>query len=65
MLLKKVVLALLFAAGINVHAQMAEPAEATENIQTIVLGAGCFWGVEKRYEAMSGVLDAESGYADG
>ena len=65
MLLKKVVLALMFAAGINAHAQVTEPSEATENIQTIVLGAGCFWGVEKRYEAMPGVLDAESGYADG
>ena len=65
MLSRKVLLALLFASGTSIHAQAAEPAAATENIQTIVLGAGCFWGVEKRYQALPGVLDAESGYADG
>jgi peptide methionine sulfoxide reductase msrA/msrB len=65
MLFRKVLLALLIAAVPNIHAQTAEPAAATENIQTIVLGAGCFWGVEKRYQALPGVLDAESGYADG
>jgi peptide methionine sulfoxide reductase msrA/msrB len=39
--------------------------EATMHIKTIVLGSGCFWGAEKRYEALEGVIDAESGYADG
>lgn len=38
---------------------------ATISKETIVLGAGCFWGVEKRYQALPGVLDAVSGYADG
>lgn len=38
---------------------------ATERIDSIVVGAGCFWGVEKRFEAMPGVIDAVSGYADG
>ncbi|MCG7550100.1 MULTISPECIES: peptide-methionine (S)-S-oxide reductase MsrA [Pseudoalteromonas] len=38
---------------------------ASVNIKTLVLGSGCFWGPEKRYEAMIGVIDAESGYADG
>ena len=38
---------------------------ATEHIDSIVLGAGCFWGLEKRFEAMPGVIDAVSGYADG
>ena len=38
---------------------------ATKHIETIVLGSGCFWGAEKRYEALNGVLDAVSGYADG
>lgn len=33
--------------------------------QSIVLGAGCFWGAEKRYEALTGVIDAVSGYAGG
>ncbi|MCF2859469.1 peptide-methionine (S)-S-oxide reductase MsrA [Pseudoalteromonas sp. SMS1] len=38
---------------------------ASVNVKSIVLGSGCFWGPEKRYEAMTGVIDAESGYADG
>ncbi|EWH07179.1 peptide methionine sulfoxide reductase [Pseudoalteromonas lipolytica SCSIO 04301] len=38
---------------------------ATQHIETIVLGSGCFWGAEKRYEALDGVIDAVSGYADG
>lgn len=38
---------------------------ATMHVEKIVLGSGCFWGAEKRYQALSGVLDAESGYADG
>ncbi len=33
--------------------------------QTIGFAAGCFWGVEKRFESMSGVISAESGYAGG
>ncbi len=32
---------------------------------SIVLGAGCFWGAEKRYQAIPGVITAVSGYADG
>ncbi len=35
--------------------------EATMHIKTIVLGSGCFWGAEKRSEALEGVIDAESG----
>ncbi|MDR2837022.1 MAG: peptide-methionine (S)-S-oxide reductase MsrA, partial [Azonexus sp.] len=33
--------------------------------ETIVLGMGCFWGAEKRMAAVSGVVDVESGYANG
>ena len=33
--------------------------------QTIVLGAGCFWGVEKHFESLKGVKDVVSGYAGG
>ena len=32
---------------------------------TIVLGMGCFWGAEKRMSEMPGVIDVESGYANG
>ncbi len=34
-------------------------------IVSIVFAAGCFWGVEKHFEHMKGVIDAESGYAGG
>ena len=37
----------------------------TSHLEKIVLGSGCFWGAEKRYEALQGVEDAVSGYADG
>nr|WP_052023312.1 peptide-methionine (S)-S-oxide reductase MsrA [Pseudoalteromonas citrea] len=44
---------------------MPQPEQASMHVKTLVLGSGCFWGAEKRYEAMQGVIDAESGYADG
>ena len=40
-------------------------ANQTNHIQTIYLGSGCFWGAEKGYEALEGVIDAKSGYANG
>jgi peptide methionine sulfoxide reductase msrA/msrB len=42
-----------------------EKMPATAHLDSIVLGAGCFWGAEKRYQAIPGVVDAISGYADG
>ncbi|MEH8022066.1 peptide-methionine (S)-S-oxide reductase MsrA [Rheinheimera metallidurans] len=42
-----------------------ESMPATNHLDTIVVGAGCFWGVEKRFEAIPGVIDAIAGYADG
>jgi len=38
---------------------------ASKHVQSIVLGAGCFWGAEKRYQAIPGVIEAISGYAGG
>jgi len=35
------------------------------SIDSIVLGMGCFWGAEKRMSALPGVVDVESGYANG
>lgn len=35
------------------------------NTPFIVLGMGCFWGAEKRMQALKGVLDVEAGYAGG
>ena len=39
--------------------------EVPANMQTAVLGAGCFWCVESFYEHLDGVHDAVSGYAGG
>ena len=39
--------------------------EATVHSEKIVLGSGCFWGAEKGYESLPGVINAVSGYADG
>ena len=39
--------------------------EATVHSEKLILGSGCFWGAEKGYEALPGVIDAVSGYADG
>jgi len=33
--------------------------------QSIVFAAGCFWGVEKYYDNLDGVIEARSGYAGG
>lgn len=33
--------------------------------ETVVLGMGCFWGAEKRMSELHGVIDVESGYAEG
>ncbi len=33
--------------------------------ESIVFGAGCFWGVEKHFESIPGVIDVKSGYAGG
>lgn len=41
---------------------LVEPAAGTLEV---VLGMGCFWGAEKRMAALAGVLDVESGYANG
>ncbi len=39
--------------------------ESTIHSEKIILGSGCFWGAEKGYEELPGVIDAVSGYADG
>jgi len=42
-------------AAINPNAQ----------VDSIVLGMGCFWGAEKRMAEIPGVIEVESGYANG
>ena len=61
-LLKMCASALLLAGTVQPN---ADSMPATRHLDSIVVGAGCFWGVEKRFEAMPGVIDAVSGYADG
>ena len=34
-------------------------------METIVLGAGCFWGVEKLFQELEGVVKTDVGYAGG
>ena len=34
-------------------------------MSTLILGAGCFWGVEVLFEEMSGVSSVISGYSGG
>lgn len=47
------------------HMTHSKSIQATQHLDSIVLGAGCFWGAEKRYAAIDGVVDAISGYAGG
>ena len=44
---------------------LSESNQSTSHLEKIVLGSGCFWGAEKGYEALPGVVDAVSGDADG
>jgi peptide methionine sulfoxide reductase msrA/msrB len=44
---------------------MAAPPQATGQLDTIVLGMGCFWGSEKRMSTLPGVVTIEAGYANG
>ena len=53
---------LIFSAGLFASSNLKE---ATVHSEKIVLGSGCFWGAEKGYEELPGVIDAVSGYADG
>ena len=41
------------------------PPAANAQLDSIVLGMGCFWGAEKRMAEIPGVVDVESGYANG
>ena len=42
-----------------------QPIQAQESMETIALGAGCFWCVEAVFADIPGVTDVESGYAGG
>jgi peptide-methionine (S)-S-oxide reductase len=40
-------------------------APASDNLQTITLGGGCFWCTEAVFVQVIGVIDVESGYTNG
>lgn len=46
-------------------ALFSAPAAQAARTESIVLGIGCFWGAEKRMGELPGVVDVESGYANG
>ena len=47
------------------HAQSDSNTMTTPSMQTITLGAGCFWCVEAVFESIPGVTSGESGYSGG
>ncbi len=42
-----------------------KPDVPPEHLDAVVLGMGCFWGAERRMGALPGVINVESGYANG
>ena len=63
-------LSLGFLVGACAEDQSATRVAAAANLDdprhdSVVLGMGCFWGAEKRMAALPGVVDVESGYANG
>ncbi|MDC1399887.1 peptide-methionine (S)-S-oxide reductase MsrA, partial [Gammaproteobacteria bacterium] len=65
--MKKIILSVcictsLFIGGLDAASNITE---ATVHSEKIILGSGCFWGAEKGYESLPGVIGAVSGYADG
>ena len=63
--MKKIFALIIFFQALAFSVEAQEEIQATKHLESIVLGSGCFWGEEKRYEAIPGVVDAVSGYADG
>jgi len=65
--MKKIILSVCICTPLFVGALDAASniTEATVHSEKIILGSGCFWGAEKGYESLPGVIDAVSGYADG
>lgn len=53
------------AAPAMAAAAVPRPTVPREHLDAIVLGMGCFWGAERRMGALPGVIEVESGYANG
>ncbi|MDP3379539.1 MAG: peptide-methionine (S)-S-oxide reductase, partial [Brevundimonas sp.] len=55
----------LFAAIAASTLALGSAAPAQSNLKTAVFAGGCFWSVEKFFEAAPGVVSAVSGYSGG
>ncbi len=53
------------AAVMPAAARSTLPPADPQNVKTIYVAGGCFWGVEEFMARIPGVLDAASGYANG
>lgn len=57
------------ACGKNVEGNMEDKQKSKavlpENKKTIYLAGGCFWGVEGYFQRINGVVNTETGYANG
>ena len=51
--------------ALDSHAQSDSNTMTIPSMQTITLGAGCFWCVEAVFESIPGVTSGESGYSGG
>lgn len=66
-----VTLSLSLLVGACAKESTATPAKSpmmndpNTQLDYVVLGMGCFWGAEKRMSELPGVVDVESGYANG
>ena len=58
---RTLLLALLILLGFGAQGKMAY----AEDRQQIIVAGGCFWCVEKDFEQVKGVIEAESGYIGG
>jgi peptide-methionine (S)-S-oxide reductase len=51
--------------NMETKSDVKKPATSSGNIDTVMLGAGCFWCVEAVFQRLNGVLSVESGYSGG
>lgn len=51
--------------GTDQQHSLQKPAASATNIDTVTLGAGCFWCVEAVFQRLEGVMSVKSGYSGG